>query len=315
MKKLLINFSILIILMSCSDISNEINISDIKTTVDESYTFRKVNYHGVTHNLGYKFASDSTLLFVDLESEKAYKLISKAVDQHDEFVFSYSMQDTTTYLFDDKESNEVFLRERFGFGKNKPKQSKVLTKDSTGRINEAISGIYKKDSAGFVGQVQSFQDSLIIFDESYFLGINPGASSDNSYSSARRVSGVVRVPGSELIFYEHPNYGGSSYSILNSSQTYQESLGYTVNLTSFNDKASSMRMTNESTRYMLVSVYQDYNRGGKTHQFIINPRNGSNYYGFIPHNLGDWKLCGDIFCTNMDDKISTGQHTMTQVPP
>ncbi len=132
--------------------------------------------------------------------------------------------------------------------------------------------------------------------------------SSNSNSSGR-IAWQPIIGNSYIYLYEDKYYQGSPYMVLinNGIYEHEEFEHYQHNVGWFNDKASSYRVRNGTTRTMQVSFWQHDNEGGHVIGHIIPARQGATTYSAVNADLYQMKLnpgCW-IFCDKWEDKISS----------
>jgi hypothetical protein len=117
------------------------------------------------------------------------------------------------------------------------------------------------------------------------------------------------VPGTHVELYDGENYTGQFYQALSYVTHYQEFTPYVVNLTAFNDKASSAAVYNQSTRPMYAELHEDYNGSSGNHYIyiVLPPMLGDSYYGVAFPKLKDVNINANcsIFCTNSNNRLSS----------
>jgi hypothetical protein len=110
-----------------------------------------------------------------------------------------------------------------------------------------------------------------------FLVTSTGTTGDHSFSSDARAATLMTNPADdEVIFYEHTNYGGGSFSM--TVGTDNADLRY-ISAGNWNDKVSSLKLG----KNVCVTAYENINYGGATCNFIGS---GQCVRGIT--NLVDW---------------------------
>ncbi len=253
---------------------------------------------------------DSTLNFVDAQSEENYQFLFSKMSNNPNSSMFISLKDSVTYLFDDNIQYKEFVAKRIGrnnFNGNKikiksgGKKRKDITNKFVGvedRLDSGISKnnfIYNKDvyeGYSLEGMIGSFRKENL-----------NNANSSESARWAWRESG-----NSTITLYEHSYFGGSSYEVLSASGLdFLEYESYIMNVSAFNDKTSSFIVNNATTRRMIVTFWEHPNAGGAALGFDITPRFGNTIYQYYAWNLQQTKLNPNcwIFCKKWNDRISS----------
>ncbi len=302
---------ILALLFGCKVGQIENKEIDSMTLNDKDFITERTIYKGKSYTLSYSINEDSTLNFRDSKSEENYHYLFSNIEDKPTTSIFISIEDSTSYIFDTNIEHNEFIKKRIGNSKTTAQRmtgkfNSVKRKDITSKFadtNKSDSGyvknnfVYQKDiyrTYSIEGLIGSIKEKEVKREDSFT-------------TETGRLA--WRADGAGITLYEDIYGGGVSYDVLANSgiDDFQEYEVYTINLSSFDDRASSIVARNATTRHMIVSAYEHPNAGGHALSFDLLPRNGSIVDQIFLTNLTKNKLkprCW-LFCKNWNDRISS----------